>query len=89
MEEMCFRAAMKKAETACSDIMEEEGSSSQQNSSNFSQIRILNKTNNRENSTSGSEEKSNKVWFIIVFHFVFTGFSKMFVSSLPNVIDAQ
>jgi len=55
-----FRAAMKKAETACSDIMEEEGSSSQQNNSNVIQMKSLNKTNQHQNSLSNSEENLTK-----------------------------
>ena len=57
MDELYFRAAMKKAETACSDIMEEEGSFSQRNNSNVIQMKILNKTNNRRNSMSDSSEE--------------------------------
>ena len=62
---------MKKAETACSDIMEEEGSSSQQNSSNVIQMKILNKTNQHQNSLSNSEENLTKVhfYFILLYSF--------------------
>ena len=52
---------MKKAETACSDIMEEEGSSSQQNNSNSAiQLKILKNTKN-QTSMSDSEDHLTKV----------------------------
>ena len=52
---------MKKAETACSDIMEEEGSSSQQNNSNSAiQLKILKNTKN-QTSMSDSEDQLTKV----------------------------
>ena len=52
---------MKKAETACSDIMEEEGSSSQQNNSNSAiQLKILKNTKN-QTSLSDSEDQLTKV----------------------------
>ena len=62
---------MKKAETACSDIMEEEGSSSQQNSSNVIQMKILNKTNQQQNSLSNSEENLTKVHFYFILLYCF------------------
>ena len=52
---------MKKAETACSDIMEEEGSSSQQNNSNSAiQLKIHKNTKN-QTSMSDSEDQLTKV----------------------------
>ena len=58
---------MKKAETACSDIMEEEGSSSQQNNSNSAiQLKILKSTKN-QTSLSDSEDQLTKVNQVQVF----------------------